>query len=107
VAPYIKEHMNVVRSKFPGKDDYWIKENHIEIFNTWLQLHLLNDTTIGEQLYLLAATPSATVLTFQGYEINGNTFTRSPKIKRALTKTVVSALMQYVRMGKRTHTMVT
>jgi hypothetical protein len=74
VAPYIKEHMNVVRSKFPGKDDYWIKENHMETFGTWLQLHLMNDTTIGDQLYLLAATPSATVLTFQGYEINGNTF---------------------------------
>jgi hypothetical protein len=74
VAPYIKEHMNVVRSKFPGKDDYWIKENHMETFGTWLQLHLINDTTIGDQLYLLAATPSATILTFQGYEINGNTF---------------------------------
>jgi hypothetical protein len=34
----------------------------------------MNDTTIGDQLYLLAATPSATILTFQGYEINGNTF---------------------------------
>jgi hypothetical protein len=66
--------MNVVRSKFLGKDDYWIKENHMETFNTWLQLHLMNDTTIGEELYLLAATPSVTVLTFQGYEINGNTF---------------------------------
>jgi hypothetical protein len=45
VAPYIKEHMNVVRSKFPGKDDYWIKENHMETFGTWLQLHLMNDTS--------------------------------------------------------------
>jgi hypothetical protein len=34
----------------------------------------MNDTTIGDQLYLLAVTPSVTVLTFQGYEINGNTF---------------------------------
>jgi hypothetical protein len=29
VALYIEKHMNVVRSKFPGKDDYWIKENHM------------------------------------------------------------------------------
>jgi hypothetical protein len=48
VAPYIKEHMNVVRSKFSGMDDYWIKENHIETFGTWLQLHLMNNTTIGD-----------------------------------------------------------
>ena len=74
VAPYIEEHMNLVRSKFPGKDDYWIKRNHMDTFGCWLQSHLMNDNTIGEQLYLLAATPSSTVLTFQGYEINGNTF---------------------------------
>ena len=34
----------------------------------------MNDTTVGDQLYLLAASPSSTVLNFQGYEINGNTF---------------------------------
>ena len=38
---------------------------------------------------------------------SGIHFTRKPKTKRALTKTVVSALMQQTRMGKRTHTMVT
>src|SRR3954467_5451612 len=39
-----------------------------------MRTHLLNDTTFGDQLYLLAASPSSTVLNFQGYEINGNTF---------------------------------
>ena len=39
-----------------------------------MRTHLLNDTTVGDQLYLLAASPSSTVLNFQGYEINGNTF---------------------------------
>ena len=34
----------------------------------------MNNSTVGDQLYLLAKTPSSTVLTFQGYEINGNTF---------------------------------
>ena len=34
-------------------------------------------------------------------------FTRSPKIKRAPTKTVVSVLMQQTTMGKRTYIMVT
>ena len=33
-----------------------------------------NNSTIAEQLYLLARSPSATISTFQGYEINGNTF---------------------------------
>ncbi|KAK1693048.1 hypothetical protein QYE76_009745 [Lolium multiflorum] len=43
-------------------------------FGGWLQKHLLNNKDIEDQLYLLAQTPSSTVVTFQGYEINGNTF---------------------------------
>jgi hypothetical protein len=34
----------------------------------------MNNTTIGDQLYCLARPPSSTICTFQGYEINGNTF---------------------------------
>ena len=47
---------------------------HMATFGGWLQTHLMNNTTVGDELYLLARTPSSTVLTFQGYEINGNTF---------------------------------
>jgi hypothetical protein len=34
----------------------------------------MNDNDVGEQLYLLAKSPSLTILTFQLYEINANTF---------------------------------
>ena len=34
----------------------------------------MGDNTIGEQLQWLARSPSISVLTFQGYEINGYTF---------------------------------
>jgi hypothetical protein len=34
----------------------------------------MNDNVVEEQLYLLAKLPSSTILTFQGYEINANTF---------------------------------
>jgi hypothetical protein len=34
----------------------------------------MNDNNVGEQLYLMAKSPSSTILTFQGYEINTNTF---------------------------------
>jgi hypothetical protein len=43
-------------------------------FGGWLQTHLINDSIVGDQLYLLAGSPSLTILTFQGYKINGNTF---------------------------------
>ncbi|KAM0846372.1 hypothetical protein ACQ4PT_055707 [Festuca glaucescens] len=74
VAPYINVHKNFVRSQNPGQSDDWITREQMSTFGGWLQKHLMNDTTVGDQLYLLAQTPSSTVLTFQGYEINGNTF---------------------------------
>jgi hypothetical protein len=43
-------------------------------FGGWLRTHLINNNIVGGQLYLLAGSPSSTILTFQGYEINGNTF---------------------------------
>ena len=66
--------MNIVRSKNPGQSDSWITQLHMATFGGWLQTHLMNNTTVGDQLYLLARSPSSTILTFQGYEINGNTF---------------------------------
>jgi hypothetical protein len=74
VAPYIEEHKNYLHSKNPGKADDWIKQEHMKTFGSWLRLQLMNDSTVGDQLYLLASSPSSTVLNFQGYEINGNTF---------------------------------
>ena len=74
VAPYIEEHMDIVRSKNREQSDPWIKRTRMETFGGWLQTHLMNNTIVVDQLYLLARTPSSTVLTFQGYEINGNTF---------------------------------
>ena len=46
----------------------------METFGSWLRTRLLNDAQVGYQLYLLVASPSSTVLNFQGYEINGNIF---------------------------------
>ena len=83
VAPYIEEHKNYVRSKNPGKADSWIKGEHEKTFGSWLRLQLMNDTTVGDQLYLLAASPSSTVLNFQGYEINGNTFYTADQDKKS------------------------
>ena len=74
VAPYINEHKNLIRLKHPGQSDEWIISEHMASFGGWLQRLLTNNTTVGDQLYLLAMTPSSTVCTFQGYKINGNTF---------------------------------
>ena len=74
VAPYIEEHKNIVRELNPGQPESLITCQHINTFSSWLQNHLKSNRTVGEQLYLLARLPSSNICTFQGYEINGNTF---------------------------------
>jgi hypothetical protein len=74
VAPYIERHKNILCSVNPGKGDSWIKGEHEKTFSCWLQTHLINNTTVGDQLYWLARSPSSTICTLQGYKINGNTF---------------------------------
>jgi hypothetical protein len=46
----------------------------METFGDWLQKKCQGDKTIGDELYLLARQPSWHILTYKGYEINGNTF---------------------------------
>jgi hypothetical protein len=75
VALYIKEHKNIVRSQNLRKHDSWIKLEHGATLGGWLRIHLINDEiTIEKELYLLAKSPSLIISTFQGYEINENTF---------------------------------
>jgi hypothetical protein len=74
VAPYIERHKNILRSENLRKANSWIKGEHEKTFGSWLHTHLMNNKTVGVQLYCLARPPSSTICTFQGYEINGNTF---------------------------------
>jgi hypothetical protein len=46
----------------------------------------MNDNDVEEQLYLLAKLPSSTILTFQGYEINANTFYMVAQDKKSINQ---------------------
>jgi len=50
VAPYMDEHMNIVRSENPQKSEAWIIRHHIDSFAVWLRQKLMGDRTIDEQL---------------------------------------------------------
>jgi hypothetical protein len=64
VDPYIERHKNIVCSDNPGQSDSWITQFHMATFGGWLQTLLINDTTVGYELYMLAKKPSSTILTF-------------------------------------------
>jgi hypothetical protein len=55
----------------------------METFGDWLQKNYQGDKTIGDELYLLARQPAWHVLTYKGYEINGNTFYTTSQDKKS------------------------
>ena len=107
VAPYLEEHKNIVHFTNPAKNDSWIKVKHTETFGSWLQTHLINDSTVEEQLYVLAGSPSSTIGSFQGYEIHGNTFYTIAQDKKSTNQNSGVRFDATNENGKRTDTMVT
>nr|AAM08512.1 Putative transposase [Oryza sativa Japonica Group] len=90
VAPYIEEHLALVRSRNIDKSDAWITRHHIDTFPGWLRQHLMDNETINQQLAFLARGSSSSIATFQGYEINGYTFyTRAEDMKSTNQNSVV------------------
>ena len=74
VDQYIEEHKKILLPEFPEKSEAWITHEHMDTFVGWLQKHLMHNLDISEQLFLLVRGPSWNILTYQGYDINGNTF---------------------------------
>src|SRR3954464_13050897 len=66
--------MNSLRSTHPEQSDDSITREHIRTYGSWLETRLRSDNTVSDELYSLSWKPSSTVLTYKGYEINGNTF---------------------------------
>nr|AAR87252.1 putative transposase [Oryza sativa Japonica Group] len=90
VAPYIEEHLALVRARNIGKSDAWITWHDIDTFPAWLRQHLMGNESINQQLAFLARGPSGSIATFQGYEINGYTFyTRAQDMKSMNQNSVV------------------
>ena len=64
VAPYIEEHMALVRARNIGKSDAWITRHHIDTFPAWIRQHLMGNESINQQLAFLARGPSGSIATF-------------------------------------------
>ena len=58
----------------------------METFDGWLRKQCQGDESLDEQLYLLSREPSWYILTFKGYEINGNTFYTIAQDKRSINQ---------------------
>ena len=40
VAPYIVQHMDILRSQYPKESNFWIKEKHVDTFGSWLRTQI-------------------------------------------------------------------
>ena len=68
----MKEHKNFLHSKHPEQSDDWITHEQTGTSAGWLQTRAMHDGDIEDDLYLLSQLPSSNIMTFKGYEINGN-----------------------------------
>jgi hypothetical protein len=84
VAPYIRMHVQMLRSNNPKKSEEWIAREHRNNFSSWLHLQI-TDQDAGVQLVdmnpddieilqILASGPSTTIHRYTSYDINNYTF---------------------------------
>jgi hypothetical protein len=69
----------------PGRNESWLANEHIRKFIGWLQdrISQSSDTQTSEYLKKLAHCPIFTVVTYQGYDINGYTFYSEQEDKKS------------------------
>jgi hypothetical protein len=76
VSEYLDKHKEVLLRDNPGRDGSWLANEHIRTFIDCLRdrISQSSDTQTSEYLNKLARGPIFTIVTYQGYDINGYTF---------------------------------
>jgi hypothetical protein len=75
VSEYLDEHKEMLLRDNPGRNELWLANEHMRKFIGWLRERISgSDTPISEYLQKLTRDPIFTVVTYQGYDINGYTF---------------------------------
>ncbi|XP_076908284.1 uncharacterized protein LOC143565079 [Bidens hawaiensis] len=92
LAPYVKEHMQMLRLTHPGKDDIWYIKTQNKELSKWMK-RKVRETDVDEAVKRLGQGPDFIVDTYQGYDINGYTFyTRDQDKKSAVQNSGVTII---------------
>jgi hypothetical protein len=85
VFEYFNEHKEVLLRDNPGHNESWLANEHMRKFIGWLRDRISHssDTQISEYLKQLAHGPIFTVMTYQGYDINGYMFDTEQQDKKS------------------------
>jgi hypothetical protein len=85
VFEYLDEHEGVLLRDNPGCNESWLANEHMRKFIGWLREWISQsfDTQTIECLKKLARDPIFTVVTYQGYDINGYMFYTKQQDKKS------------------------
>ena len=68
-----------------------------------MQTRTMHDASIEDDLYLLSQLPSPNIMTFKGYEINGNTFYTIAQDKKSTNQNSDVRFDETTNTGKETY----
>jgi hypothetical protein len=73
VSKYLDEHKEVLLRYNPGRNESWLANEHMRKFIDWLRdrISQSSETQTSEYRKKLARDPIFTIVTYQGYDING------------------------------------
>jgi hypothetical protein len=101
VFEYLDEHKEMLLRDNPGRNELWLANEHMRKFIGWLREWISgSDTSISEYLQKLAHDPIFTVVTYQGYDINGYTFYTEYQDKKSTYQNSGVRVYAYDVMGE-------
>jgi hypothetical protein len=101
VSEYLDKHKEVLLRDIPGRNESWLANEHMRKFTGWLRDQISqSNTQTHEYLKKLACVPIFTIVTYQGYNINGYTFYTEQQDKKPHIRIVVYMLMLMMLQAK-------
>jgi hypothetical protein len=75
MSEYLDEHKEMLLRDNPSRNELWLANKHMRKFIGWLREMISgSDTRISEYIQKLARGLIFTIVTYQGYDINGYMF---------------------------------
>ncbi|KAL7584188.1 uncharacterized protein LOC111879845 [Lactuca sativa] len=107
VAPYAKEHMEMLRSRNSRRTEKWLANEHIKKFPQWLKDKVkvsLRTKDVDRLVQVLGYGPQNAVSTYQSYDINGYTFyTQNQDRKSTLQNSGVTLIAMSTEYSSANH----
>ncbi|KAL6584166.1 hypothetical protein OROMI_003455 [Orobanche minor] len=94
VQPYIEEHLAFLQANNPrqSKNHLWLQNEHSRTFTDWLTekvtIDKSNKVAVDSLIWLLANKPQSSVVTLEGYYVNGFSFATRGRDDNRVTQNI-------------------